>query len=82
MIYSIVALFAGIVGWVVSFLPPGPDIPAAVGDLLNNGVGFVRSLDLLINVEFEIACLLALIVWQVSKSSFRAIEWAYKRVRG
>lgn len=82
MIHSIISVLAIVIGWIVSFLPSGPDIPASAGELLNRAVGFFKSLDQLINVPFELAVITSIIAWQVGRGAFKGIEWAYKRIKG
>lgn len=82
MINLIIDLTLGILGRIISILPEGPDIPVIVGTVLTDAFSFVKSLDLLINVAFEITALTAIFTWEIGKAGFKAVDWVYVRVRG
>jgi len=82
MIYALLTVIAGIVGWLISFLPPGYGMPSGASDLLIQGMAFVRSMDLLIDVDVEVTVLTSIIVWEISKAVFHAVVWAYDKIRG
>lgn len=82
MFSALMTTFAGIVGWLIGWLPAGPTIPEAAGDLIRSAVAFIWSLDKLIIIEVEISALTSIIVWEITKWSFNAATWIYKRIRG
>ena len=82
MIDVLIKFFTLVAKWLLSLLPVGVTIPSAVADKLVELVGFVRNLDPILATETEIACIKAILLYQVVKVSFRATVWAYQRVRG
>lgn len=80
MIASIITIFSLAATWLVSQLPAGPDPSAAASALIHSAVGFVKALDTIIDVNTEIAAVLAIVVWIIAKMAFRGVAWAYKRI--
>lgn len=80
MLGALIAIFSASLTFVISYLPTGSDIPASAGDLIRNGVGFIKSLAMLIPVNIELGCIAAVIGWQVAKAAFRAVDWVYRRI--
>jgi len=80
MIGALITIFSAAAAWLVSQLPAGPDPSEAASVLIHSAVGFVKALDTIIDINTEIAAILAIVIWLIAKMAFRGVAWAYKRV--
>jgi hypothetical protein len=81
MIFALLSVFAGVVKLIVSLLPVGPTLPASVGQLFSNAVGFLKGIDYLVDSSTALACIVTITLYEIGMAAFRSIAWAYTKVR-
>jgi hypothetical protein len=82
MLWTLLQLFQLVASWIIGILPDATNDWSGVADLIVQAVAFFKSLDLLVDTQVEIGCIVSVLLFMVSEVAFDLAVWVYKRIRG